>query len=85
MFARNHRPHGPAWWDRPLVFEEVVQHRNVACGLYGICLEVAVRHKWPSFTCRPCSLWRRHPFPEFSCVGPAEILLLPVAGQRQAM
>lgn len=54
---RNHRPHGPSWLDRPLSFEEVKEHRHVSCGLYGICLEVAARRGWRSFSCRPCSLW----------------------------
>jgi hypothetical protein len=84
VFIRHHRPHGPAWWSRPLTFEEVAEHRNVACGVYGICLEVVVRRGWPSFTCRPCSLWRRRLWPESICVGPAEILPLRVTGQRQA-
>lgn len=84
MFVRNHRPHGPAWLESPLAFDEVAQHRNMACGLYGICLEVVVRRKWPSFTCRPCSLYHRS-VSDSNQVGPAEVLPMPLAGQRQAI
>ena len=84
MFLRNHRPHGPAWLDRPLAFDEVAEHRNMACGLYGICLEVVVRRKWPSFTCRPCSLYQRRGS-GCAAVGPAEVLPLSLSGQSQAI
>jgi hypothetical protein len=28
--------------------------RHVLCGHYRICLDVAVREKWPSFSCSSC-------------------------------
>ena len=68
---RNHRPHGPAYLGRALNFEDVREHRNICCGLYGICLEVAVRRKWPSFTCQPCSLWSGA---QQNDQGPAQVL-----------
>ncbi len=81
MRRRNHRPHGPAYLENSLIFEEVAQHRNLACGLYGLCLQVAVRRRCPSFTCRPCSLWRRYPGQEISLPGPATVLVMPMLGR----
>lgn len=81
MRHRNHRPHGPAYLDRPLTFEQVPEHRNVDCGLYGVCLEVVVRRRWPSFTCRPCSLWHRQPRPQYGG-SPAQVLVMPLAARR---
>lgn len=81
MRHRNHRAHGPAYLEASLVFEEVAEHRNLACGLYGLCLQVAVRRRWPSFTCRPCSLWRRHPGQEPCQAGPATVLVMPMLGR----
>ncbi len=78
---RPHRPHGPAYLEGPLSFEEVAEHRHMNCGLYNLCLWLAVRRQWPSFTCIPCSLWpagRLLP----SRPGPATVLSLPLAGQR---
>ncbi|RJX30112.1 MAG: hypothetical protein C4525_13055 [Desulfarculus sp.] len=81
MHRRHHRPHGPAFWPRPLSFDQVAEHRHVECGLYGICLEVVVRRHWPSFTCQPCSLWPRRCQPALAA-GPAVVLALPLAGSR---
>lgn len=79
MQKRTRRPHGPAVMEHALAFEEVQEHRNVCCRLYTICLEVAVRRKWVSFTCRPCSLWRggRHRRPNAQ---PAQVLPLRAMG-----
>lgn len=71
---RNHRPHGPAYMGRALNFEEVREHRNICCGLYGICLEVVVRRKWPSFSCQPCSLWADPSAAQQNSQGPARVL-----------
>jgi len=80
MRHREHRPHGPAYWDRPLSFDQVREHRNVSCGLYGVCLEVVVRRRWPSFTCQPCSLWRGPERP--AAEGPGQLLFMPLAARR---
>ncbi|MFH1034784.1 MAG: hypothetical protein V1806_09795 [Pseudomonadota bacterium] len=81
MRRRSHRPHGPAYLENSLAFEEVAEHRNLACGLYGLCLQVAVRRRWPSFTCGPCSLWRRHPGQDSYALGPATVLPMPMLGR----
>jgi hypothetical protein len=81
MLRRSHRPHGPAYLEASLAFEEVAEHRNLLCGLYGMCLQVAVRRRWPSFTCRPCSLMRRHPGQEVHLSGPATVLPMPMLGR----
>ena len=72
---------GPRALDRPLSFEEVVEHRNLACGRYSICLEVVVRRQWTSFSCRFCSLWQPR-FPVSTPAGPAQVLFMPAMGQR---
>ena len=82
MRPRSHRPHGPAFLPQALSFEDVAEHRNLACGLYGLCLQVVVRRSWPSFTCQPCSLWRQYGGPEASSAGPATVLPMPLAGRR---
>lgn len=74
---RNHRPHGPARLDQALSFEEVAGHRNFCCGLYGICLQVVVRRRWTSFSCRPCSLYTANQPKAESVVGPATVLSMP--------
>lgn len=76
MLRRSHRPHGPAFL-ADLPFEDVARHRHFGCGLYGMCLQVAVRRRWPSFSCQPCSLFNRPLDP--GCAGPARIL--PMAGR----
>jgi len=81
MLRRRMTHDGPQAMNRPLDFEEVVEHRNLACGRYTMCLEVVVRRKWPGFTCRLCSLWqRRHPCKETG--SPGQIIYLPAVGQR---
>jgi hypothetical protein len=81
MWRSPHRPHGPAFLERCLDFEEVSQHRHVSCGLYNLCLFLAVRRHWPSFTCIPCSLWPSgRGLPSDS--GPATVLTMPVADNR---
>ena len=79
---RNHRPHGPAKLEHALAFDQVAQHRNLCCGLYGICLQVVVRRKWTSFSCRPCSLFMRGRPPADSEVGPATVLPMPMSGGK---
>jgi hypothetical protein len=79
---RTHRPHGPARLEKPLTFEEVAEHRNMGCGLYGICLQVVVRRRWPSFSCRPCSLWSRTPG-DRRLDQPATVLAMPMTGQSR--
>lgn len=81
MPRRSHRPHGPEFWHQPLSFEQVAQHRHVECSLYGVCLQLVVARRWPSFTCRPCSLWPHRPRRAGSGE-PAVVLALPVAGYR---
>lgn len=81
MRHRSHRPHGPAFLGQSLAFEDVGQHRNLTCGLYGLCLQVAVRRRWPSFTCGPCSLWRRRGGQETCLPGPATVLVMPMLGR----
>jgi len=81
MRRRSHRPHGPAYLDHSLAFEEVGEHRNMACGLYGLCLQVVVRRRWPSFSCGPCSLWRRRLGQDFCLPGPATVLPMPMLGR----
>jgi len=80
MRQREHRPHGPGYWDRPLSFDQVREHRNMSCGLYGLCLEVVVRRRWPSFTCQPCSLWRGPERPPAE--GRGQLLFMPMAARR---
>lgn len=79
--VRDHRPHGPDPWDRPLTADQVPEHRHLACGLYAICLDVAVRRQWPCFTCRACSLWPGTPA-RARTGEPAVVLPLPRAAQR---
>lgn len=79
--ARDHRPHGPEPWDRPLDVDQVPQHRHLGCGLYTICLDVVVRRKWPSFTCQACSLWPGTPAPA-PTREPGAVLWLPLAARR---
>jgi hypothetical protein len=33
------------------------EHRNLFCPQYDDCLDVAVKAKWPGWTCRGCSAW----------------------------
>lgn len=33
---------------------EIAEHRNVHCGMYGLCLNKAVREGWNDWTCRRC-------------------------------
>lgn len=83
IIQRSHRPHGPARRDKQLSAEEVSEHRNLACGLYLICLDVVVRRQWPSFTCRPCSLWCRNPRQSQSTSSePGTVLSMPLQGRR---
>ena len=82
MPRRHHRPHGPAYLGQGLSFEEVAEHRNLVCGLYGLCLQVVVRRAWPSFSCQPCSLWRYPGGPQPFSSGPATVLPMPLAGRR---
>ena len=35
--------------------EEVALHRNLLCAGYDACLDDALRHGWPSWTCRRCA------------------------------
>ena len=35
--------------------EEVALHRNLLCAAYDACLDEALIHGWPSWTCRRCS------------------------------
>lgn len=81
MWRSTHRPHGPAFMERPLEFEEVSLHRHMNCGLYNLCLFLAVRRHWPSFTCHPCSLWPAGQALAPSA-GPARVLTMPVAGNH---
>lgn len=82
MRHRNHRPHGPAYLERALGFEEVSEHRHLGCGLYTLCLQVVVRRQWPGFTCQPCSLWPgRQPQP-LSLAGPAQVLSMPAQSRQ---
>jgi len=80
MRHRSHRPHGPAYFGRPLGFDEVKEHRNLACGLYPVCLQVVVRRQWPGFSCQPCSLWPGGQPARMS--GPAQILSMPMGGSN---
>ncbi len=85
MLRRRMNHDGPRAMQRPLSFEDVVEHRNLACGRYAMCLEVVVRRQWVSFTCRMCSLWMRpHPLkePTASPGPPAQVLYMPAVGQR---
>lgn len=81
MLRRRMTHDGPRAMKRPLSFEEVLEHRNIACGRYAICLEVVVRRQWASFTCRMCSLWMR-PHPLKKSAEPAQVIYLPAVGQR---
>ncbi len=81
MRQRAHRPHGPAFLGRALSFEEVAENRHLGCGLYNICLLVAVRRGWPSFSCLPCSLWPQGR--GLPCLaGPATVLPMPIANRQ---
>ncbi|HLL54616.1 MAG TPA: hypothetical protein VK447_13780 [Myxococcaceae bacterium] len=41
----------------PLKSEEVVEeHRNLYCGHYDACLDVAVKSGWASWSCMRCPL-----------------------------
>ena len=85
MLRRRMNHDGPRAMNRPLSFEEVMEHRNLACGRYGMCLEGVVRRQWTSFTCRMCSLWMRpHPLKESEASqgSPAQVIYLPAVGQR---
>lgn len=80
MIRRRDIPLGPVELQKPLSFEEVACHRNMACGRYAMCLEVVVRRQWLSFSCRFCDLWGRGR-PAGSDRGPAVILPLSLAGR----
>lgn len=85
MLRRRMNHDGPRAMHKPLSFEEVMEHRNLACGRYAMCLEVVVRRQWVSFSCRMCSLWMRpHPLKkaDASSGPPAQVLFLPAVGQR---
>lgn len=77
----EHRPHGPAYLGQALEFEQVARHRHLACGLYCVCLEVAVRRRWSSFTCQHCSLWPEAAAGRLARRGPAQVLFLPGAAR----
>ncbi len=82
MPRRRDTPLGPMEMHRPLAFDEVACHRNLACGRYAMCLEVVVRRQWLSFSCQLCDLWERG-FAHGRRRGPAVILPLPL--ERRAM
>ncbi len=81
MLRRRMIHDGPRAMKHPLSFEEVAEHRNLACGRYAMCLEVVVHRRWASFTCRLCSLWLR-PHPLRDSAGPGQVIYLPAVGQR---
>jgi hypothetical protein len=81
MLHRRMMHDGPRAMNHALSFEEVAEHRNLACGRYGMCLEVVVRRQWTSFTCRLCSLWMR-PHPLKAAGQPGQLIYLPAVGQR---
>jgi hypothetical protein len=35
--------------------DDVANHRSLSCASYDACLSEALRHDWPSWTCRTCS------------------------------
>ncbi|MEW6777597.1 MAG: hypothetical protein AB1405_14965 [Bdellovibrionota bacterium] len=40
--------------------EDVSAHRFFDCTNYDECLDIAVRKKWPNFTCQECPIWAFH-------------------------
>jgi len=40
--------------------EDVDLHRHLDCENYDECLDVAVKKKWPNFTCTECPVWSLH-------------------------
>lgn len=81
MRQRAQRSHGPTFFGRVLSFDEVVENRHLSCGIYNICLQVAVHRGWTSFTCHPYSLWPRgRVLPALA--GPATVLPMPMAGRN---
>ncbi len=40
--------------------EDVILHRFFDCVNYDECLDLAVRKKWPNFSCQECPIWAFH-------------------------
>ncbi len=38
--------------------EEVDDHRSVCCARYDDCLDAALQHRWKSWSCGLCALFR---------------------------
>ncbi len=50
---------GPVVLASPIKHDDVEHHRNLSCAEYDLCLEVALRRGWPSWSCRRYPLFLR--------------------------